>query len=161
MRRRQRGTTLIEMLVTGVIMATLGCALWLGWMNGYTAWDTVRSSNNAYANGRAAADRMADELRGATALTSAAATSIAFKNSAGTSVTYTLTNGGLRRTVGSGSATTVLGIASMSLSYVLSTGGTSSAPSSLSIVRGVVITMTTTDGDTSRSIVTTVRMRNF
>jgi hypothetical protein len=159
--RRQRGYTLMETLIAGAMTVTLGCALWLGWSAAYSSWNVVQDQNTAYANGRQGIDRMVDELRGATAITAATASSVTITNAAGQSVRYALANGNLVRTVGGSTTPVALGITNLSLSYVLSTGGTSSAPSQLSQVKGAVLTLAANGGEGARNFVTAVRMRNL
>lgn len=160
--RRQRGYTLIESLIASGMAITLGCALWMGWNAGYASWSVVQDENTAYASGRQGLDRMADELRGATAVTTATASRVTITNRAGQSVSYLLSEGYLVRSLGPSSATRVApGITNLSLTYLLSTGGTSSAPAQLSQVRGVIISLAADGGQGPRTMVTTVRMRNL
>jgi len=157
--------TLIEVLIAGLIATILGAGLWSLLNRSYESQYEIMGQNNANATGRQAIDELADNLRGAAAITAGTASDLTYTDNSGASVRYWKSGTDLKKTVNgspSGGTTVATGVQSFNCVYWSWTGTawqSSSAPSNPANVGAVDFTATVTVNGASRQISGSVRIR--
>lgn len=167
-RRRPSGHTLIEILVAGFIMTLLGLALWTLLRSTYNSQYEVLGQNSANTYARQAADELADNLRGAKAITAATSTGVTFTDNSGNTIQYWRDGGSLKKAVtapnaspSAGSAI-VSGIDALNFTYWVNSSGTwstSTSPSTPANIKAIDFTVRGTMNGSNRQISGSVRVR--
>lgn len=164
-RRKRNGYTLIEVLIAGLIMTLLGLGLWTLLRSSYDSQYEILGQNSANSYARQAVDTLADNLRGATGLTSATANDITFTNAGGSSIRYWVSGGNLVTTTGgspSGGTVVAMSVTSVSFVYWTYSGGawsSSTAPGTPANVGAVDFTASSTVNGATRAVSGSVRIR--
>lgn len=167
MRRRTAGLSLIEVLLCGAVAIVLGTGVWTLARSTYDSHYELLNQNSALAEGRQGVDTLTDSLRGATALTAAAASDVTYTDSASASVRYWKSGTNLVRSInGSPAEGTVIvkDLQSLSIVYWSWTGSawtTSSAPGTLSQVKAAVVTAAFRIDGLGRQMTSSVKFRNL
>jgi type II secretory pathway pseudopilin PulG len=164
-RSSRRGMTLIETLVVLLMMGFIGTGIFQLIRAGYDSQYTILGQNASASNARAAVDQIVDEMRGATAVTSAAASDITFTHANGT-IRYwrNSADNTIRRTVGgapAGGNIVMLGASGLTFLYwsYTTSWASSSTPSDVTKVGAVDITITGTSNGVSRQVSGSVQIR--
>jgi len=163
---RRRGFTLIEILIVGLITLLVGAGTWTLLRSSYDSQYDLMRQNKAQTYGRQALDTLLDRVRGATAVTAAAASDVTFTDSAGQALRFWRSGTTLRTTTNglpSGGAQIVRDLQSFTCSYWSWSGSAwtqSSSPSDLSKVGAVQLTVVASVDGRQRQIASTVRIRH-
>ncbi len=158
--RNQKGFTIPELLVAVAVVGLVLAAVLLIHQGTLQAYVFNSTSTETQQNARFALDRMAREIRAASAITTATATSITFTAQDGvTVVTYALTGTTLTRN----SQTVVGGVAALTFVYRDANDATGATATN---TRRMDITIQTQSEDTPgsptmSSLMTSVRLRNL
>ncbi len=158
--RNQKGFTIPELLVAVAVVGLLLAAVLFIQQGALQAYVFNSTSTETQQNARFALDRMAREIRQASAITTAATNSITFTAQDGvTVVTYALTGTNLARN----SQTVVGGVAALTFAY---RGANDATGATAANTRRVDITIQTKSEDTPgstmmSSLTTSVRLRNL
>lgn len=181
---KQRGGSLIELLVALAIMMVVGAGLFQFFVTSHLSHESVRVSNMATTNARQPIDIVADHIRNAQQYTtdnitysvihSATASSVTYyADEAGATVQYALSSGNLVRTDASGATTVLSNVSSLAFKYFLSSSGTTyyftslaeGDPATFNLTQRSRITVIEISGAVTvdgypRSFKTQIRLRN-
>ena len=167
--RGRRGFTLIELIITVVLVVILVGALWMVFNTAFGSFYSqdfrVRIKGEA---GRAFI-RMEKELREATSVTGAQAASLTFTvdaddDGADETVQYVWSGTAgdpLSRTSGGATTPVVSKVTNLALSYYNASNALLSSPVTASQVRAVAFDLTATEGDEAFQLRSRVRLRNL
>ena len=167
---RNAGFTLVEILIASLCMTVLGAGIYSLIRTSYDSQYMLVNQNAANTNARSTVDTLADNLRGMTILTAAAASDITYTNSAGASVRYwrNSADSTLRTTVNgqpSGGTQLLNGVSSLSFNYYPYNGtgwlAATSSPVTLSQVGAVDITVTGNFSGYARQVFSSVKLRQI
>jgi prepilin-type N-terminal cleavage/methylation domain-containing protein len=163
--RRSTGFTLVEVVVTIVIVAIIAGIAAATILQGVRAFSTEQSRSDAHYQAKLAVERMAREIRLLRSQTAAdiptmTATDIGFTDIQGSQVRFQLSGSTVRRSGDNGATwqTLASGITSLVFGYYQNDGVTVATAATLWYV---VIDATSTEGAESLHIRTTVHPRNF
>ena len=168
-RRSQRGLTLLELLIAVMMMAALITALWAVYKANFGAfYSQVTRSNIKGESGRAVAT-MANEIRQAASLTTATATNLVIAydtdgDGDDDSVQFTwagVSGNPLNRVSSSVTTPLISSVSSLAFAYYDSSNTLLTLPVTLSQVKSVLITLTSTDGDETFTLRSQASLRNL
>lgn len=186
LRKRRRGALLIELMVSGLMAAVIGCALVLMFQTTYTNQADVNGLNTSYASVRQVMDTLADHLRNAQSynsnvMSAATASSITiYTDTTGNNTArYYLSSSALKEDVTSSGTTTTTtllsGVTALQFTYYTDSGVGYAAPSSnwattansnapttseMPNVGAILISVTVSINGYSRQMTSFVRLRN-
>jgi len=159
--KRNRGVTLVELVISMVILATLMVGIQAFSVPIFDLWNYQTFRQGASSEGRLALMKMVKEInqvRNPASVTTASANSFAFTDVNNQAITFDLSAQTLRRTAGSGAKTLATGITSLQFQYfdedrnVVGSPATSPDETDLRIVE-ITITITANGKtDTFRSL---------
>jgi len=118
--KTNRGVTLVELVISMVILATLMVGIQAFSVPIFDLWNYQTFRQGASSEGRLALMKMIKEInqvRNITSVTTASANSFAFTDANNQSITYDLNGQTLRRTAGSGAKTLATGITTLQFQY--------------------------------------------
>lgn len=155
--RTIRGFTLIEMVIvmviTSIVVIIAASIFRSGFSNYFTLVD-VTALNNQISNSMT---RISLELAQASSFSAASATSMTFKTTTGSTITYSWASPTITRT-GTSAQTLSDKTTSFALNYYQANY---SATTTLTLIRAVTISMTITNGTETISLVNTVFLNNM
>jgi type II secretory pathway component PulJ len=166
-KQRLRGHTLIEILIACMIMTLLGVGLWTLLRSTYNSQYEVLGQNSANSYSRQAIDEIADNLRGAKAVTTATASEIIFTDNSNVPVRYWISGSSLRKTTNglpAGGSVVVRDVQALSFNYWSYYNGvwlSSALPSNVANVKAVDFTATSTVNGSTRQTSGSVRIRQL
>ena len=163
----KKGITLIELVLGMVLIGIIALVVANALSTGIDAFFTTDNRKEALDQGRIALDRMAKEIRNvrnASAITTATATTFTFVDTEGTTISFALGGGNITRNAD----TLAIGISNQAFpsgifTYVLSTGTETQAPSAAErlTIKLIKIDFKATAGTESVSLQTEVWPRNL
>ena len=160
---RRKGFTLIETLVVTLIMSVLGAGLWTLIRSSLDSQYEVLGQNTANTYARQCIDEIADNLRGATAVTAGAASDISFTNNSGQTIRYYRNEGRLLKTTnGSGSTAIATSVQSISFTYWMYNNGAwtiTTSPSTPANVKAVDFSIVDRFNGCQRQVSGSVKLR--
>ncbi len=166
-RRPVSGFTLVELLIAMLMSVLIGVGIWTLIRSSYDSQYELMNQNNANLGARQAIDYFADHIRGAQAITAAAASDVTFTDVSGNSVRYwrNTTDNTLRSTTGglpNGGTVVVNGLQSLTITY-WSWNGTawvsSTTPTDCTIVGAVDISARVNISGYYRQVFSSVKIR--
>lgn len=169
LRKSERGLTLLELLIAVVMIAALVTALWAVYKANFGAfYSQVTRSNTKGESGRAIA-MMGSEIRQAVSLTTAAAANLVIAYDADgdgdddpVQFTWAGASGDpLNRVSGGATTPLVSSVSSLTFAYYDSSNTLLSFPVTLSQVKSVLITLTSTSGDETFTARSQASLRNL
>src|SRR5437867_3811182 len=97
----RRGMTLMELLISGLIMALIGTGIYNMIRASYDSQNRIINQNTSIARSRQAVDDWVDQLRGAANITQADNTSVTLVNNAAQTIKFWKSGTDIRRTINS------------------------------------------------------------
>ncbi len=167
LRTAEKGLTLIELLITVLLVSVMLGAVWIIYSTGFTIFYGQQSRQDIKGQVSYAFYTMTNELHQASSVTSAAATGITFtmdSNSDGVNETAQYTWSGtsgqpLNRIVSAAATELVRSVSSLSFTYYGANNVQLSFPVTPSQVRLVAVDLTSASGDESLRLRTKIKLR--
>lgn len=162
---RRRGVTLMEMLIAGLIMSLVGVGIYNMIRASYDSQDRIIDQNTSIARSRQSVDEWVDQLRGVANVTQADYNSVTVVNNAGQTYRYWKSGTTIRRSINNvptAGEIVVRGVYSLNLMYWVWTGTawtSTSSPSDVTKIGGLHVTTTVKMGDSPRTVVSDVKIR--
>ena len=169
LKRSERGLTLLELLITVMMIAALILALWAVYKANFSAFYSQATRSNIKGETGRAMAMMATEIRQAASLTMATATNLVIaydtdEDGNDDSVQFTwagASGNALNRVSSSVTTPLVSSVSSLAFAYYNSSNTLLTFPVTLSQVKSVLITLTSTSGDETFTARSQVSLRNL
>lgn len=148
--RRESGFTLIEIVMTLLILSVISVVVGRILFQGLDTFTTSNNISEVDWNGYIALDRIVNDIhniRSAADITTISSTQLVFVDTSGNTVTYQLSGTTLQRN----SVTLASGVTGFSLSYLDKNGATTTTPSS---TRYILMTVSLQSGNLTTSFTT-------
>lgn len=167
-RLSSRGLTLIELMLTLVLVFALAAAIWMSYQTGFDIFYDQHTRTGGKGEVGRGLVRMAEELRHATSLTSAEQTAFTFTadtddNGVDESIQYTWSGvvGEALRRIDASTTPLVNSVSSLAFSYYDASNNLLSFPVTASLVKVVSFDLTVTSGDEVFQLRSRARLRNL
>lgn len=155
--KKYLGFTMVELIVSIVILSIISVVVSKIMLQGYRSYIIYQNANDADVQALIALEMMTNDIhtiRSAAGITTITATSFAFVNTNGSTITYTLSSNNLQRN----GVTVANGVSALVFAY-LNAAGTTTATASL--VRYVTITLTMVQNNLTLPLTTMVGTRGL
>lgn len=157
LRRTQNGFSLIELIITIVIMGIISVVVGKILLQGYKTYITSQNISEVDWQGLLALESITNDIhniRSASSITTISASSFAFVDMSGTTVTYTLSGSNLQRN----GLTVASGVSALTFSYLDDSGAITATASA---VRYITISLTAVQNNMSLTFTTLVGTRGM
>lgn len=155
--KKYLGFTMVELLISIVVISIISVVVGKIMIQGFRSYQTYQNANDIDVQALIALEMLTNDIhtiRSTADITTATASSLAFVNTSGTTVTYSLSSSQLQRN----GVNLANGVSGLSFAYLDSAGVTTSTAS---LVRYITTTLTMTQGNLSMGFTTLVGTRGL